>query len=191
MADGMTAPEAAALYDQDFHAWTRQQAGALRAALAGRSAALDLEHLAEEIESLGRREHSELGSRIATIIEHLVKLEHSTARDPRPGWAATVRRERQGIERLLRRNPSLRREIPAVVDEEAPGAARLAALELRDREEIDRADLAKIGETGHNAEQVLGDWLPEPPGGAAPPRPPPKARKQPRRAIKGLTKRSP
>lgn len=184
MADGMTAPEAAALYDQDFHAWTRQQAEALRAAAAGRPTGLDFEHLAEEIESLGKREHSELGSRIATIIEHLVKLEHSPARDPRPGWAATVRRERRDIERLLRRNPSLRREVPAVVKEEAPAAVRLAAHELMDRGEIDKAVLAKLTGADYDSERVLENWLPGPLDDVGRSPPLPKARQQPSRPVK-------
>ena len=40
-------------YDTDFYAWTQQQAAALRQKAF---AALDLEHLAEEIESMGKRD---------------------------------------------------------------------------------------------------------------------------------------
>src|SRR5918996_6193746 len=40
-------------YDTDFYAWTQQQAAALR---AKEFTALDLEHLAEEIESMGKRD---------------------------------------------------------------------------------------------------------------------------------------
>jgi len=40
-------------YDTDFYAWTQAQADALR---AKDWAALDLEHLAEEIDSMGKRD---------------------------------------------------------------------------------------------------------------------------------------
>lgn len=38
------------LYDHDFYAWTNEQAGLLR---AGKLSEADLEHIAEEIESMG------------------------------------------------------------------------------------------------------------------------------------------
>jgi hypothetical protein len=41
------------LYNQDFYLWTQAQAAALSAG-AGASNALDYEHLAEEVEALGR-----------------------------------------------------------------------------------------------------------------------------------------
>lgn len=44
--------DAAKLYDTDFVRWTDEQVAALR---AGRADLLDLQDLAEEIESLGRR----------------------------------------------------------------------------------------------------------------------------------------
>ena len=75
------------LYDEDFVAWTEQQAEALRA--AGRSSTnqlLDWENVAEEIESLGRSDRRELHSQIYRIIRHLAKLQFSPAADPRRGW---------------------------------------------------------------------------------------------------------
>ena len=58
------------LYDQDFLAWSRQQADLLR---AGDLARADIEHIAEEIESLGRTEKRELISRLAVLLLHLLK----------------------------------------------------------------------------------------------------------------------
>ena len=75
------------LYDKDFVAWSRQQVDALRvAARSGSNQLLDWENLAEEIEGLGISQKSALGSQIRRIIHHLLKLEHSTARNPRRGW---------------------------------------------------------------------------------------------------------
>jgi hypothetical protein len=41
------------LYEEDFYAWTQQQAQALRRLRVGDND-LDIEHIAEEIEDLGR-----------------------------------------------------------------------------------------------------------------------------------------
>jgi len=45
------------LYTQDFYAWTQQSARLIR---EGRFGELDLEHIAEEIESMGASERREL-----------------------------------------------------------------------------------------------------------------------------------
>ena len=94
---------AARLYEEDFVRWTELQSRALRkAAGLGTNLPLDWENLAEEVESLGRSQRRELRSRIAVILEHLLKLEHSSATAPRSGWIETIGRERADIERLLK-----------------------------------------------------------------------------------------
>jgi hypothetical protein len=57
-------------YEADFFAWTQEQARLLR----GRDArGLDWENLAEEIDSMGRRDRRELESRLRLILHHLLK----------------------------------------------------------------------------------------------------------------------
>jgi Domain of unknown function DUF29 len=58
------------LYDHDFYAWANEQAGLLR---AGRLSEADIEHIAEEIESMGRTEKRELISRLTVLLLHLLK----------------------------------------------------------------------------------------------------------------------
>src|SRR6267143_2077406 len=100
---------AARLYEQDFVRWTEEQSSALRdAARIGTNLPLDWENLAEEVESLGRSQRHELRSRIAVILEHLLKIERSPAADPRRGWMETITRERSDIELVLNDSPSLR-----------------------------------------------------------------------------------
>jgi Domain of unknown function DUF29 len=70
------------LHDQDFYAWTRQQAALLR---AGRFGALDLEHLIEAVEEMGDMRREAVLSNARVVIEHLLKLAHSPAEDPRSG----------------------------------------------------------------------------------------------------------
>ena len=156
------AADAAALYDLDFFEWTRQQAGALRGAAQGKVVALDWENLAEEIESLGKSQRRELASRIATRIQHLLKLEYSAVSEPRAGWLATVRRERREIERLLKDSPSLRREIPAMVREEAQDALEDVADDLgAEREPTERIAAALASPRDlYSVDQVLGPWIP-------------------------------
>jgi hypothetical protein len=112
------------LYDRDFVRWTEQQSSALReASRFPTNLPLDWGNLAEEIESLGRSQRRELRSRLTAILEHLLKLEHSPAPDPRHGWMDTVERERSEIELLLEDSPSLRREVARMIAVEVPRAS--------------------------------------------------------------------
>src|SRR5215471_19323643 len=112
---------AAQLYEQDFVRWAEEQSRALRdAAKVGANLPLDWENLAEEIESLGASQRRELLSRLAVIVEHLMKLEHSPAIDPRIGWMDTISRERLNIEDLLKDSPSLRNELASMIEQLKP-----------------------------------------------------------------------
>ena len=90
----MTMPDVKTLYDEDFFAWSQQQADALRAAgRSGSNQKLDWENLAEEIESLGRSDQARVSAAISPrIIEHLVKLIYSPARRSSTGLAANESR---------------------------------------------------------------------------------------------------
>lgn len=95
-------------YNEDFHAWTQDQAAKLRRLHATRSNVdLDLDHLAEEIESVGLSERREVLSRMTVLVEHLLKLTYSAATEPRAGWLRTVRVQRRDLARLLEQSPSL------------------------------------------------------------------------------------
>ncbi len=56
-------------YNTDFFAWTQHQAAALA---AGHVSELDLANLAEEIESLGKRDQRELASRLGVLVMPLL-----------------------------------------------------------------------------------------------------------------------
>jgi hypothetical protein len=61
------------LYQSDYYAWTRQQAAELRKLAAARAnTTLDLENLAEEVDSLGRSDLATVRSQLRRIIEHLL-----------------------------------------------------------------------------------------------------------------------
>jgi hypothetical protein len=95
------------------------------------------------------------------ILEHLLKLEHSPAVDPRRGWAETIERERIFVEDLLQDSPSLRGEIDAMIAHAVPRAARLAARSMGKHGETTRFPVPE-----YRADHVLGDWFPgnPPPG---------------------------
>lgn len=155
------------LYGQDFFRWTQQQADELRRlGRAGANLPLDWENLAEEVESLGRSEQRELRSRLSTIIEHLLKLEFSSATDPRADWMDTVDRERQEIvDGLLVDSPSLRSVVEPMIARETRKAAGRAARSMARHGELDEAVRQGLLKASYSEEQVLGDWFPNEPSG--------------------------
>lgn len=94
----------AAGYDTDFFEWTRDQARLLR---AGRLDLIDTDNIAEEIESLGNSDRREVTTRMARIVEHLLKLRFSTARLPRSDWRESVAYQRSDLELVFEDSPSL------------------------------------------------------------------------------------
>jgi hypothetical protein len=61
------------LYDEDFYAWTQQQAQTLREQFRGDNR-LDIEHLAEEVEDLGKSQLQSVESYLQQIMAHLLIL---------------------------------------------------------------------------------------------------------------------
>ncbi len=84
-------------------AWANEQAQLLR---AGRLSELDIRHIAEEIEDVGKSEQRELSSRMAVLLAHLLKWEFQPER--RGAWELTIRTQRKSIERRMQRTPSLK-----------------------------------------------------------------------------------
>jgi hypothetical protein len=116
------------LYHEDYHAWAVDQAAALRRLAESRwNGPLDLEHLAEEVEALGKTERNTVLSQIERIIEHALKLEHAASREPRRGWILFILEARRELRRYL--SPTLRR----LVEEQ------LAALYAGERSHTARA----------------------------------------------------
>jgi hypothetical protein len=119
------ATKAADLYDQDFYAWTQQQADALRTHFRSDNR-LDVEHLAEEVEDLGRSELHAVESFIEHIIAHLLKLDYSGHAAPRPHWRAEIVNFRQNVDRKI--SPSIRCTVVRDLDELYRRARQTAAV---------------------------------------------------------------
>ncbi|WP_414834155.1 DUF29 domain-containing protein [Afifella sp. YEN Y35] len=114
--------EAEPLYEADFFRWTQEQAEALR---TRRLADLDWANLAEEIETLGRSDRSEIRSRLTVILLHLLKWRHQPEQR-KGGWKASIFEQRVRIADLLEDSPSLH-SYPATVLAKEYRIARLKA----------------------------------------------------------------
>jgi hypothetical protein len=91
-------------YDADIVAWAAEQAELLR---SRQWSALDIDNIAEEIDSVGRTEKRELGSRMTVLLAHLLKW-HFQPEHRSNSWLRTIRHQRKEIGRALQKMPSLR-----------------------------------------------------------------------------------
>ena len=92
------------LYDRDAYTWAMQQADALRRRSANE---IDWDNVAEEIESVGKSQSSELRSRYAVLLLHLLKWLFQPERRSR-SWDTSIRVQRRAIEDHLGENPGLK-----------------------------------------------------------------------------------
>lgn len=140
------------LYERDIHAWTQRTVELLR---QHRFQELDVEHLVEELETMGRRDRQELVSRLKILLGHLLKWQYQPAHRC-SSWRGSILEQRLRIRDLLQDSPSLKAFL---------GEAALAAYG-------DGANLASK-ETGLPLKHLPGalpyaldpllddDWLPE------------------------------
>ena len=94
-------------YETDIVAWANEQARLVR---TKQFELLDLEHIAEEIEDVGKSEQRELASRMAVLIAHLLKWQFQPERQGR-SWQITIRNQRRAIQLHLKQVPSLKAKL--------------------------------------------------------------------------------
>jgi len=94
----------ATTYEKDIVAWATEQAYLLR---SGQLSAIDIEHIAEEIEDVGKSEQRELASRMAILLSHLLKWQYQPERQS-SSWQRTIKEQRKAINRRLKKTPSLK-----------------------------------------------------------------------------------
>jgi hypothetical protein len=124
-ATAARASRAGVTYDEDFFEWTRSTAALLRQRCFKD---LDVDHAAEEIEDMGKREYKELSSRVQVLIAHLLKWKLQPRKRSR-SWRVTMVTQRIEIHRTLRDSPSLRRRLLADLDENYADSVKRAAAE--------------------------------------------------------------
>lgn len=111
------------LYAQDFFQWTQTTAALIR---AGKWSEIDPESVAEEIESLGKRDRREIRRRVEALVYDLLKWWAQPAE--RCGrWRSTIRTQRHEVELILRDSPSLHAHLSTFLTE-AYSVAREKAL---------------------------------------------------------------
>jgi hypothetical protein len=143
-------------YDEDFYAWTQEQAELLRRTRSGDNR-LDTKLIAEEIEDLGKSELHACQSLCEHIIEHLLKLEYSGVDEPADHWRDEIVEWRVQLERKLTRSIVAKLELPELYR---------TALRLLRRSERDLPGLMSRvpAECPYSLDQILSggdeDWFP-------------------------------
>lgn len=94
-------------YEKDVLAWANEQARLIR---AKRFDLLDIEHIADEIEDVGKSEQRELASRMAVLLAHLLKWQYQPERQG-SSWARTIKEQRRSVLRRLEKTPSLKGQL--------------------------------------------------------------------------------
>lgn len=99
-------------YEIDVVAWSNEQAQLIR---AGKFDQLDLEHLAEEIEDVGKSEQRELANRMSVLLAHLLKWAFQPElRASSDSWRLTIKEQRKRIVARLAKTPSLQKSLTDV-----------------------------------------------------------------------------
>jgi hypothetical protein len=138
-------------YNGDIIAWANEQAALLR---RGFFSELDIEHIAEEIEDVGKSEQRELASRMAVLIAHLLKWQFQAERRG-SSWERTIKEQRKSLAFHIKQVPSLKTKL---ADSEWQDAVWADAVILA----IKETGIANFPETcPWTFEHILdSDWMP-------------------------------
>lgn len=90
-------------YETDVVAWAIEQAALLR---SGQFSAIDVEHLAEEIDAMSAQEKRELRNRLAILLQHLLHWQFQPTRRS-DSWTTTMFEQRLNIKGIIEDSPSL------------------------------------------------------------------------------------
>jgi len=112
-------------YDEDLVAWATANAALLR---EGRVGQIDADHLAEELEDLGKSERRALCRHIRILAMHLLKWQYQ------PGlrgvsWQLSIENARREIQVILEDSPSLQAITETCLQKEYATARRNAVIE--------------------------------------------------------------
>ncbi len=91
-------------YQADIVAWSKEQSRLIR---ARRFELLDVVHIADEIEDVGKSEQRELASRMAVLLAHLLKWQYQPERRG-ASWEKAIKAQRKEIAYNLDDMPSLK-----------------------------------------------------------------------------------
>jgi hypothetical protein len=114
-----------ALYEQDYCAWLEAVIDKLR---ENKFLEVDLPHLLEELEDMGRSEKRALTSNLIVLLIHLLKYQAQPNKRSN-SWRFTIKEHRRRIREALKASPSLNRYLEAIWEESYQEARDLAATE--------------------------------------------------------------
>jgi hypothetical protein len=139
-------------YDQDLVRWARETAELIR---EGSWQAVDVEHLAEELEDLSKSERRAIASQLVRLLLHLLKWQYQPERRS-DSWIDSITDARLQIELAIQDSPSLRSYPNQVLAQSYQRARRSAAMQTGQ-------PLATFPETcPYRLEQALDEaFLPE------------------------------
>jgi len=100
-------------YEVDGYGWAMAQAKLLR---QGRFGELDIENIAEEIESVGKSEQKAATSNLKVALIHHLKWEYQPDRRG-ISWVRSIREHLRRFDRLMAKNPSLKSLLPEILQE--------------------------------------------------------------------------
>ena len=112
-------------YEADFYQWSLEQARLLR---SGDWKAVDVEHLAEEIEDMGKSLRREWESCLKVLIVQLLKWVFQPELRG-VSCQLTIQEQRNQLHELLADNPSLKNQMTALLERTYPRAVKRTALE--------------------------------------------------------------
>jgi hypothetical protein len=115
------------LYEQDFYSWIQQHIVLLKEA---RFNELDINHLVEELEDMGKSNKRELESRFIILIAHLLKWQYQVEMRSN-SWRCSIIEQRVSINYLLKKVPSLKNAISESIVEAYPDAVEIAVAETK------------------------------------------------------------
>jgi hypothetical protein len=110
-------------YEKDFFKWANNQAKMLK---KREFSQLDIDHLVEEIESLGRSERRALESYLENLLMHKLKVKYQPNMHT-ASWDASIKEATFKVRKLLHENPSLKPKLEAILHD-AYYTARLKAV---------------------------------------------------------------
>jgi hypothetical protein len=105
-------------YDEDLYEWAMHNARLLR---QQRFAEIDYEHIAEELEDMGKSERRALESHVKNVLLHLLKWRFQPALRG-ASWRQSIRNGRIAIDKIFRDSPSLKSRLADIVTQEYANA---------------------------------------------------------------------
>lgn len=114
----MKAITSVSLYDKDYYLWLKTTINKLQ---NQQFKEIDVNHLIEELEALGRTEKKALRSYLRLIVMHLLKWQYQPNKRSK-SWKITIRNNRFEVEESLEDNPSLRTQLSEFLEQCYPRA---------------------------------------------------------------------